>query len=145
VVPWTDGAHNASAKLIIVPNIEPPFDLSEKVIQQIREHTHDLSRHSGKIALALHTMGLVNIQFAISRNAAGDEVVYVIEANPRASRTVPFIAKAYGEPNELGHQGDARRQAQGFPVQAAAGWLCDRCPSSASISSPTWTRAWGLR
>ncbi len=38
-------------------------------------------------------MGLVNIQFAVK-----DEVVYVIEANPRASRTVPFIAKAYGEP-----------------------------------------------
>ena len=63
-----------------------PFDLSEKVIQQIREHMH-------KIALALKTVGLVNIQFAIK-----DEVVYVIEANPRASRTVPFVAKAYGEP-----------------------------------------------
>ena len=55
-------------------------------MQQIREHTR-------KIALALQTVGLINIQFAIK-----DDVVYIIEANPRASRTVPFIAKAYGEP-----------------------------------------------
>ena len=46
-----------------------------------------------KIAVALDTVGLINIQFAIK-----DEIVYVIEANPRASRTVPFIAKAYNEP-----------------------------------------------
>src|SRR5690606_1730946 len=46
-----------------------------------------------KIALALNTVGLINIQFAIK-----DDMVYIIEANPRASRTVPFIAKAYNEP-----------------------------------------------
>ena len=46
-----------------------------------------------KIAKALNTVGLINIQFAIK-----DDKVYIIEANPRASRTVPFIAKAYGEP-----------------------------------------------
>ena len=45
------------------------------------------------IALALNTVGLLNIQFAIK-----NEIVYIIEANPRASRTVPFIAKAYQEP-----------------------------------------------
>jgi carbamoyl-phosphate synthase large subunit len=64
----------------------PPFNLGEFVLQQIKDHTH-------KIALALNTVGLINIQFAIK----GDQV-YIIEANPRASRTVPFIAKAYGEP-----------------------------------------------
>jgi carbamoyl-phosphate synthase large subunit len=48
---------------------------------------------TNKIAIALQTVGLINIQFAIK-----DEIVYVIEANPRASRTVPFIAKAYDEP-----------------------------------------------
>ena len=48
---------------------------------------------TNKIAVALETVGLINIQFAIK-----DEIVYVIEANPRASRTVPFIAKAYDEP-----------------------------------------------
>jgi len=64
----------------------PPFDLSENVISQIEEYTR-------KIAVALKTVGLMNIQFAIK-----DETVYVIEANPRASRTVPFICKAYQEP-----------------------------------------------
>ena len=48
---------------------------------------------SKTIALALKTVGLINIQFAVK-----DGLVYVIEANPRASRTVPFIAKAYQEP-----------------------------------------------
>ena len=64
----------------------PPFNLGKFVIQQIVDHTK-------KIALELNTVGLINIQFAVK-----DEVVYVIEANPRASRTVPFIAKAYKEP-----------------------------------------------
>ncbi len=64
----------------------PPFNLGEFVIQQIKDHTK-------KIAIALKTKGLINIQFAIK-----DDTVYIIEANPRASRTVPFIAKAYGEP-----------------------------------------------
>ncbi|TJY34128.1 carbamoyl-phosphate synthase large subunit [Pontimicrobium aquaticum] len=64
----------------------PPFNLGDLVMQQIKDHTK-------KIALALNTVGLINIQFAIK-----DDMVYIIEANPRASRTVPFIAKAYGEP-----------------------------------------------
>ncbi|MFV8340664.1 carbamoyl-phosphate synthase large subunit [Flavobacterium sp. LB3P21] len=64
----------------------PPFNLGEFVMQQIKDHTV-------KIARALKTVGLINIQFAIK-----DDTVYIIEANPRASRTVPFIAKAYGEP-----------------------------------------------
>jgi len=64
----------------------PVFNLGEYVIQQIKDHTHN-------IALALKTIGLINIQYAIK----GDKV-YVIEANPRASRTVPFISKAYNEP-----------------------------------------------
>ncbi len=64
----------------------PPFNLGEFVLQQIKDHTL-------KIALALKTVGLINIQFAIK-----DDTVYIIKANPRASRTVPFISKAYGEP-----------------------------------------------
>jgi carbamoyl-phosphate synthase large subunit len=64
----------------------PPFNLGDLVLQQIKDHTK-------KIALALSTVGLINIQFAVK-----DDMVYIIEANPRASRTVPFIAKAYGEP-----------------------------------------------
>ena len=64
----------------------PPFNIGEFVMQQIKDHTT-------KIAKSLNTVGLINVQFAIK-----DDIVYIIEANPRASRTVPFIAKAYGEP-----------------------------------------------
>jgi len=64
----------------------PPFNLGDLIIQQIEDHTK-------KIARALNTVGLINIQFAVK-----DDMVYIIEANPRASRTVPFIAKAYDEP-----------------------------------------------
>lgn len=64
----------------------PAFNLGDLVMQQIIDHTHT-------IAKALNTVGLINIQFAIK-----DDTVYIIEANPRASRTVPFIAKAYKEP-----------------------------------------------
>ena len=64
----------------------PPFNLGKLVMQQIIDHTK-------KIAISLKTVGLINIQFAIK-----DELVYIIEANPRASRTVPFIAKAYKQP-----------------------------------------------
>jgi len=75
------GIHSGDSYAVL-----PTFDLSPNVIKQIEDHTR-------KIALALKTVGLLNIQFAIK-----DEVVYIIEANPRASRTVPFIAKAYDEP-----------------------------------------------
>ncbi len=75
------GIHSGDSNAVL-----PPFDLSEKVIKQIEDITE-------KVALAMQVKGLINIQFAI-RN----ETVYVIEANPRASRTVPFIAKAYDEP-----------------------------------------------
>lgn len=75
------GIHSGDSSAVL-----PAFDLSDHVMEQIRSHTK-------KIALALKTVGLINIQFAIK-----DETVYIIEANPRASRTVPFIAKAYKEP-----------------------------------------------
>ncbi|WP_432713758.1 carbamoyl-phosphate synthase large subunit [Pedobacter sp.] len=64
----------------------PPFSLSEQVM-------NDMETYSKKIARALNVRGLLNIQFAVK-----DNKVYVIEANPRASRTVPFIAKAYDVP-----------------------------------------------
>ncbi len=75
------GIHSGDSYAVL-----PTFDLSENVLKQIEAHTK-------KIALALNTVGLINIQFAVK-----NEVVYIIEANPRASRTVPFIAKAYDEP-----------------------------------------------
>ncbi len=64
----------------------PTYSLSENVLEQMKEYTY-------KLAKALNIIGLINIQFAIK-----DEKVYVIEANPRASRTTPFIAKAYNVP-----------------------------------------------
>jgi len=64
----------------------PAFNLGNLVMQQIKDHTYTIARE-------LKTVGLINVQFAIK-----DDVVYIIEANPRASRTVPFIAKAYKEP-----------------------------------------------
>ncbi|AEH01851.1 carbamoyl-phosphate synthase large subunit [Lacinutrix sp. 5H-3-7-4] len=75
------GIHSGDSNSLL-----PPFNLGDLVMQQIKDHTK-------KIALALNTVGLINIQFAVK-----DDKVYIIEANPRASRTVPFIAKAYGEP-----------------------------------------------
>jgi len=75
------GIHSGDSSAVL-----PPFNLGPLVMEQIKEHTIN-------IAKALETKGLINIQFAIK-----DDVVYIIEANPRASRTVPFICKAYGEP-----------------------------------------------
>lgn len=75
------GIHSGDSYAVL-----PPFNLGDFVIRQIEEYTH-------KIALALNTVGLINVQFAIK-----NDKVYIIEANPRASRTVPFICKAYQEP-----------------------------------------------
>ena len=75
------GIHSGDSYAVL-----PPYNLGDLVMQQIVDITK-------KIAVELKTVGLINIQFAIK-----DDKVYVIEANPRASRTVPFIAKAYDEP-----------------------------------------------
>ncbi len=75
------GIHSGDSYAVL-----PPYNLGDFVMRQIEEYTK-------KIALALNTVGLINIQFAIK-----DDQVYIIEANPRASRTVPFICKAYDEP-----------------------------------------------
>lgn len=75
------GIHSGDSSAVL-----PPYSLSDHVLDQMKEYTH-------KLAKALDIKGLINIQFAIK-----DEKVYVIEANPRASRTTPFIAKAYGQP-----------------------------------------------
>jgi len=75
------GVHSGDSACVL-----PPICLSKEVIDKIIEYTK-------KIALALKVVGLINIQFAIK-----DGVVYVLEANPRASRTVPFVSKATGLP-----------------------------------------------
>lgn len=75
------GIHSGDSSAVL-----PPFSLSENVQNKMKEYTI-------KLAKALNVRGLLNIQFAVK-----DENVFVIEANPRASRTVPFIAKAYDVP-----------------------------------------------
>ncbi|MCH1472496.1 MAG: carbamoyl-phosphate synthase large subunit, partial [Bacteroidia bacterium] len=75
------GIHSGDSSAVL-----PPFSLSNNVVSKIEEYTQ-------KIARAMDVRGLLNIQFAVK-----DEEVYVIEANPRASRTVPFICKAYQVP-----------------------------------------------
>ena len=75
------GIHSGDSYAVL-----PPYNLGDFIIAQIEDITN-------KLAVALNTVGLINIQFAIK-----NDTVYVIEANPRASRTVPFISKAYREP-----------------------------------------------
>src|SRR5678809_156632 len=75
------GVHSGDAAMVL-----PPHSLSQKVIQTIREYTHAMARE-------LKVIGLMNVQYAVK-----GETVYVLEVNPRASRTVPFVSKAIGFP-----------------------------------------------
>ena len=75
------GVHSGDAAMVL-----PPHTLSKKVIGTIREYTHAMARE-------LKVIGLMNVQYAVK-----DEAVYVLEVNPRASRTVPFVSKAIGVP-----------------------------------------------
>jgi carbamoyl-phosphate synthase large subunit len=75
------GVHSGDAAMVL-----PPHALSKKVIDIIREYTHAMARE-------LKVIGLMNVQYAVK-----DEKVYVLEVNPRASRTVPFVSKAIGVP-----------------------------------------------
>ena len=69
----------------------PAVSLGDEALSTIRAWSRGL-------ALALKVQGLINLQFAVQKTEQGEEVVYIIEANPRASRTVPFVAKATGQP-----------------------------------------------
>jgi carbamoyl-phosphate synthase large subunit len=75
------GIHSGDAAMVL-----PPHTLSKKVIETIREYTHAMARE-------LEVIGLMNVQYAVK-----DEKVFVLEVNPRASRTVPFVSKAIGVP-----------------------------------------------
>src|SRR5437660_1182724 len=75
------GVHSGDAAMVL-----PPHTLSAKVISKIREYTHAMARE-------LKVIGLMNAQYAVK-----GETVYVLEVNPRASRTVPFVSKAIGVP-----------------------------------------------
>jgi len=75
------GVHSGDAAMVL-----PPHTLSPGVVQTIRDYTHEMARE-------LKVIGLMNVQYAVK-----DETVYVLEVNPRASRTVPFVSKAIGVP-----------------------------------------------
>ncbi|MEM9249507.1 MAG: carbamoyl-phosphate synthase large subunit [Pseudomonadota bacterium] len=69
----------------------PPYSLPDGIVAE-------MERQAEALALELGVVGLMNVQFAVKANAAGDDEVYLIEVNPRASRTVPFVAKAVNSP-----------------------------------------------
>ncbi len=75
------GVHSGDAAMVL-----PPPNLTEAVVATIRQYTHAMARR-------LRIVGLMNVQYAVK-----DDVVYVLEVNPRASRTVPFVSKAIGVP-----------------------------------------------
>lgn len=77
------GVHSGDSACVI-----PPQTIPEHILDTIRDH-------SRKLALELEVKGLMNIQYAVKLD---EEMVYIIEANPRASRTVPFVSKAIGVP-----------------------------------------------
>ncbi|MEM7316661.1 MAG: ATP-grasp domain-containing protein, partial [Planctomycetota bacterium] len=80
------GVHSGDSACAI-----PPYTLPQNVIDEIREATSAMAMHLGVI-------GLMNVQYAVKKEEGGRAVVYVLEVNPRASRTVPFVAKATGMP-----------------------------------------------
>ncbi len=80
------GIHSGDSSCVL-----PAVDIREETLETLRVHTR-------KLALALRVVGLVNLQFAIQRDDEGNDHVYVLEVNPRASRTVPYVSKATGVP-----------------------------------------------
>src|ERR1700685_3530910 len=80
------GIHSGDSSCVL-----PAVGISESTLEILRTYTR-------KLALALKVIGLVNLQFAIQRDDQGNDHVYVIEVNPRASRTVPYVSKATGVP-----------------------------------------------
>ncbi len=80
------GIHSGDSSCVL-----PSVDIAPSTLETLRTYAR-------KLALALKVVGLVNLQFAIQRDAEGNDHVYVIEVNPRASRTVPYVSKATGIP-----------------------------------------------
>jgi carbamoyl-phosphate synthase large subunit len=106
------GVHSGDAAMVL-----PPHTLSEKVIQTIREYTHAMARE-------LKVIGLMNVQYAVK-----GEVVYVLEVNPRASRTVPFVSKAIGVPL----------------AKMAAKVMAGKKLKDLGITEEIWTKYWAVK
>jgi carbamoyl-phosphate synthase large subunit len=106
------GVHSGDAAMVL-----PPHTLSQKVIDIIRRHTHAMARE-------LRVIGLMNVQYAVK----GD-MVYVLEVNPRASRTVPFVSKAIGVPL----------------AKLAAKVMAGKKLTELGFTSEIWTRYWAVK
>jgi carbamoyl-phosphate synthase large subunit len=105
------GIHSGDSSCVL-----PAVSIREETLNTIRQYTR-------KLALALKVVGLVNLQFAIQRDGNGQDHVYVIEVNPRASRTVPYVSKATGIPlAKIGSRlMTGRRLRELLPEQLASG------------------------
>jgi carbamoyl-phosphate synthase large subunit len=106
------GVHSGDAAMVL-----PPHTLDAKTIQTIREYTHAMARE-------LRVVGLMNVQYAVK----GD-VVYVLEVNPRASRTVPFVSKAIGRPL----------------AKLAAKVMAGKSLKELGFTEEIWTKYWAVK
>jgi carbamoyl-phosphate synthase large subunit len=122
------GIHSGDSSAVL-----PTYSISEESLALMRSYTE-------KIAKALNVKGLINIQFAIK-----DDDVYVIEANPRASRTTPFIAKAYGVPylNVATHVMISNKKIKDFEIKKQLDGFAIKVPVFSFDKFPNVDKALG--
>ncbi|HEY1172396.1 MAG TPA: carbamoyl-phosphate synthase large subunit [Verrucomicrobiae bacterium] len=106
------GVHSGDAAMVL-----PPHTLSEATISTIREYTHAMAKE-------LKVVGLMNVQYAVK-----DGIVYVLEVNPRASRTVPFVSKAIGYPL----------------AKLAAKVMAGKTLKELGFTKEVWTKYWAVK
>jgi carbamoyl-phosphate synthase large subunit len=106
------GVHSGDAAMVL-----PPHSLSASVIETIRQYTHTMARE-------LEVIGLMNVQYAVK-----GETVYVLEVNPRASRTVPFTSKAIGKPL----------------AKIAARVMAGKTLKELNFTEEIWTKYWAVK
>jgi carbamoyl-phosphate synthase large subunit len=106
------GVHSGDAAMVL-----PPHTLSPSVIDTIRTYTHAMARE-------LKVVGLMNVQYAVK-----GEMVYVLEVNPRASRTVPFVSKAIGKPL----------------AKIAARVMAGKTLKELDFTEEIWTKYWAVK
>jgi len=106
------GVHSGDAAMVL-----PPHTLSQSVIETIRTYTHAMARE-------LKVVGLMNVQYAVK-----GEMVYVLEVNPRASRTVPFVSKAIGKPL----------------AKIAARVMAGKTLKELNFTEEIWTKYWAVK
>ena len=106
------GVHSGDAAMVL-----PPHTLSPSVIETIRQYTHAMARE-------LKVVGLMNVQYAVK-----GETVYVLEVNPRASRTVPFVSKSIGRPL----------------AKLAAKVMAGKTLKELGFTEEIWTKYWAVK